>query len=103
MSQNCGLYGHIVHPRVTVMWTMVRWYRLVLTPNLSTRTLRQPPVLSADISGASRRMDEENENLVLSVPVGLQEIFNMLQNLMTWDLRRYFPLKGRCVADIYCP
>jgi hypothetical protein len=68
-SQNCGLYGPIVHPRVIVMWTMVWWYRLGLTPNLSTRALWQPPVLSGgpvnrDISGASRRVGEGNENLV---------------------------------------
>jgi hypothetical protein len=41
----------------------------VLTLNLSTRALWQPPVLSggpvsSDISGASRRMGEGNENLV---------------------------------------
>jgi hypothetical protein len=80
-SQNCGLCGPIVHPRVTAMWTMAWWYRLGLTPNLSSRALWQPPVLcgghvSRDISGASRKMGEGNENLV-SVPVGLQEIFNM--------------------------
>jgi hypothetical protein len=52
-----------------MMWTMVRWYRLELTPNSFTRVLWQPPVLSGgpvsrDISGASRRVGEENENLV---------------------------------------
>jgi hypothetical protein len=52
---------------------MVRWYLLWLTPNLSTRDLWQPPVLSdgpvrRDISGASRRMDEGNENLIYPSP-----------------------------------
>jgi hypothetical protein len=48
------------------MWTIVWWYRLGLIPNLSTRALWQPPVLSGgpDISRASRRMDEGNENLI---------------------------------------
>jgi hypothetical protein len=44
-----------------------------LTPGSSTRALWQPPVLSSspdsrDISGASRRMGEGNENLVYSSP-----------------------------------
>jgi hypothetical protein len=72
-SQNCGLYGPTVNPLVIAMWTMVWWYRPGLTPNLSTRGLWQPPVLSGGpvsrhISGASRRMDEGNENLVYSSP-----------------------------------
>jgi hypothetical protein len=72
-SQNCGLYGPIVHPRVIAMWTIVWWYRLGLTPNLSTRALWQPPVLSGDpvsrdISGASRKMGEGNEKLVYPSP-----------------------------------
>jgi hypothetical protein len=51
------------------MWTMVWWYRMGLTPNSFTRALWQPTVLSGgpvsrDISGASTRMGEENENLV---------------------------------------
>jgi hypothetical protein len=49
--------------RVIVMWTMVWWYRLGVTPNMSTRALWQPPVVSGgpvsrDISGGSRRMGE---------------------------------------------
>jgi hypothetical protein len=72
-SQNCGLYWPIVHTQVTAMWTMVWWYRLDITPNLSTRALWQPPVLSGsavsrDISEASTRMDEGNENLVYPSP-----------------------------------
>jgi hypothetical protein len=56
------------------MWTMI--YQLGLTPNLSTRALWQPPVLSGgpvsrDISGAST-MDKGNENLAY---------------LSLWDLR----------------
>jgi hypothetical protein len=47
-------------------------------------------------------MGEGNENLV-SVPVGLQEIFNMPKNLTTSDLRLYFPLEGRFAADFYHP
>jgi hypothetical protein len=51
------------------MWTMVWWYRLGLTPELSTRALWQPPVLSGgpvgrDIFGASRSIGDGNENLV---------------------------------------
>jgi hypothetical protein len=51
------------------MWTMVWWYWLRPTPNLSTRALWQPPVLSdgsviRDISRASGRVGEGNENLV---------------------------------------
>jgi hypothetical protein len=72
-SQNSGLYGPIVHRRVIAMWTMVWWYRLGITPNLSTRALWQPPVLSGgpvsgDMSGASRIMGEGNENLVHPSP-----------------------------------
>jgi hypothetical protein len=63
----------IAHPRLTAMWNIVWWYRLGLTPNSSTRVLWQPPVLcggpvSRDISGASRRMDEGNGNLVYPSP-----------------------------------
>jgi hypothetical protein len=77
-SQNSGLYEPIVHPQVTAMWAMVWWYRLGLTPDLSTRALWQPPVLSCgpvsrDISGASKRTDEGNENLVYP---------------SSWDIRR---------------
>jgi hypothetical protein len=48
---------------------MVWWYRLRLTPNLSTRALWQPLVLSGypvsrDISAASMIMGEGNDNLV---------------------------------------
>jgi hypothetical protein len=51
----------------------VRWYRLGLTPNLSTRAPWQPPVpyggtASRDICGASRIMGEGNENLVYPSP-----------------------------------
>jgi hypothetical protein len=79
-SQNCGLCGPTVHPQVIAMWTMVWWYRLGLTPNSSTRALWQPPVpsggpVSRDISRASRRMGEGNENLVYPSP---------------WDFKRYF-------------
>jgi hypothetical protein len=53
---------------------MVWWYRLRLTPNLSTRALSQPPVVSGspvsrEISGVSRRMGEGNENLVYPSPL----------------------------------
>jgi hypothetical protein len=77
-SQNCGLYGPIVHPRVIAMWTLAWWYRLGLTPNPTTRALSQPPVLSGspvngDISGVSTRIDEGNENLVY---------------LSAWDFKR---------------
>jgi hypothetical protein len=66
-------HGLIVYPRLTAVWTMVWWYRLELTPNSSTRAFWQPPVLSSgpasrDISGASRRMDEANKNLVYPSP-----------------------------------
>jgi hypothetical protein len=66
-------HGLIVYPRLTAIWTMVWWYRLELTPNSSTRAFWQPPVLSGgpasrDISGASRRMDEANKNLVYPSP-----------------------------------
>jgi hypothetical protein len=79
-SQNCSLYGPIVHPRVTVMWTMVWWYWLGITPNLSTRALWQSPVLSSDpairdISGASRRMGEGNGNLVYPSPWDFKSSF----------------------------
>jgi hypothetical protein len=68
-SQNCSLFGPIVHSRVTAMWTMVWWYRLRLTPNSFTRALWQPLVLSyspvsRDISGASKGMVEGNANFV---------------------------------------
>jgi hypothetical protein len=32
-----------------------------------------------------------------------QGIFNMPQNLTTWDLWLYFPSEGRCAADFYRP
>jgi hypothetical protein len=78
-SQNCGLYGSIVHPHVIVILTILWWHRLGLTPNSSTRALWQPPVLSGgpasrDISGASGRMDEGNKNLFYPSP---------------WDFKRY--------------
>jgi hypothetical protein len=56
------------------MWTMVWWYRLGLTPNLSTRVLWQPPVLSGgpvfrDISGASTGIEERKWEISLFAPV----------------------------------
>jgi hypothetical protein len=80
-SQNCSLYRPTVHPRVIAMRIMVWWYWLGLPPNSSTRVLWQPPVLSGgpvsrDISGASRRMGERNENLVY---------------LSLWDFKRSLP------------
>jgi hypothetical protein len=71
-------HGPIVHPWAIEMWTMVRWYRLRLTPNSFIRVLWQPPVLSGgpvsrDISGESRRMSKGNENLLYLTP---------------WDFRR---------------
>jgi hypothetical protein len=68
-SKNCGLYGFIIHLWVTAMWTMLWWYRLGLTPNLPTRALWQPPVMSdspvsRDVSGASRKIGEWNVSLV---------------------------------------
>jgi hypothetical protein len=60
-----------VHLRMIAVWTMVWWYRLGLTPNSSTRALWQQlsgGPISRDIFAASRRMDEENENLVYSSP-----------------------------------
>jgi hypothetical protein len=40
---------------------------------------------------------------LLSVSEIPQRMFNMLQNLTTWDLRLYFPSEGRCAADFYRP
>jgi hypothetical protein len=74
-SQNCSLCWPIVHSRVIVMWTMVWWCLLGLTPNLSTSAIWQQPLgllsggpVNRDISGASRRMGERNENLVSPSP-----------------------------------
>jgi hypothetical protein len=63
--------GLLFIPGWCAMCTMVWWYRLGLTPNLSTRELWQPPVLaggpvSKDISGASTKMGEGNKNLICS-------------------------------------
>jgi hypothetical protein len=71
------------------------------------RHLWQPPVISGFLPsetclervGGGRRKWEFS----LSVPVGLQEIFYMPLNLETWDLRLYFPSKGRCAADFCRP
>jgi hypothetical protein len=58
--------------------------------------------VSRDISGASGRVGEGNENLFcLSVHMGLAEIFYMPKNLTTWDLPLYLPYEGRCAADFY--
>jgi hypothetical protein len=62
------------------MWTMVWWYWLGLTPNLSIRALWQPPVLSGgpairDISGGSGRVGEGNENLVYPFPWDFKKSF----------------------------
>jgi hypothetical protein len=38
-SQNCGHYGPIVHPREILMWTMVWWYWLRLSPNCKAREI----------------------------------------------------------------
>jgi hypothetical protein len=60
------------------MWTILWWYWLRLLPYSSTRALWQPPVLLGspvirDISGASGRVGEGNENFVYQSP---------------WDLKR---------------
>jgi hypothetical protein len=67
-------------PRCFAMWTIVWWYWLRLSPNLSTRALWQPPVLPGSpdiryISGASGTVCEGNENLVYLSP---------------WDFKRSF-------------
>jgi hypothetical protein len=72
-SQKCGLYEPLFYRRLIVIWTMLWSYRLRLTHNSSTRALWQSPVLSGgpvsrDISGASRGMDEGNENVVYASP-----------------------------------
>jgi hypothetical protein len=107
-SQNCGLYGPIVHPRVTAMWTMVWWYQLGLTSNLSTRALWQPPVLSGghvsrDISGASRRMDEGNKNLVYPSPLDFKRSLTCRKILRHRTSSFASPPEGRCAADFYRP
>jgi hypothetical protein len=43
---DCGLLRAFVHPRVNFSVEHEWWYWLSLTPNLSTRALWQPPVLS---------------------------------------------------------
>jgi hypothetical protein len=80
------------------MWIMVWWYWLrsqfvyqsaLAAPN----TVRRP---CRDMSGASGRVGEGNENLVSSYPWDLKAIF-----YMTWVLRLYFPPEGRSAADFY--
>jgi hypothetical protein len=88
-SQTCGLYGPTVHPRVTAMWTMVWWYLPGLTPNLSTRALWQPQVVSGgpvswDISGASRRVEEGNENVVYQSPKDFKKSSTCRKILWHW-------------------
>jgi hypothetical protein len=66
------------------MWNMVWWYWQMLTPNLSNRALWEPPVLadgpvSRDISGASGRMGEVNENLVYPSPWDFKRSFTCLK------------------------
>jgi hypothetical protein len=94
-SQNCGLFGPIVHLQMIAMWIMVWWYLLGLTltrlPERSGSHQYCLAVLSAEIS-LQRVGDWTKEwEFNLSVPVGLQEILIMPQNLTTWDLRLYFP------------
>jgi hypothetical protein len=72
--------GLLFIPGWSAMRATVWWCWLRLTPNLSTRALWQPPVLaggpiSRDISGASGRVGEGNENLVYPSP---------------WDFKRSF-------------
>jgi hypothetical protein len=60
-------YGPIIPPRVIRYLDHGMMVSAGLTPNLSTRALWQPPVLSGDpaiqdISGASGRVGEGNEN-----------------------------------------
>jgi hypothetical protein len=85
---SCGLYRPIARPWVTVMWTMVWWYWLGLTPNLSTRALWQPLVLSSspvsrDISGTSRRMGKGNENLVYPSCGTSRDLYNAVKSYDT--------------------
>jgi hypothetical protein len=71
------------------MRTMVWWYRLGLTPNSSTRVPWQPWVLSGgpvtrDITGASRRMGEENVNLVYPSPWDCKRSLTCCKILRHW-------------------
>jgi hypothetical protein len=95
MSKNCGLYGPFVHPWVICDLDHEWWYWLGLTPNLSTRALWQPPVLSGspvsrDISGSHQyclvschprhlwsecEVGERNENLVYPSPWDIKKSF----------------------------
>jgi hypothetical protein len=107
-SQNCGLYGPTVHPRLTAMWTIVWWYRLGLTPNSSTRALWQPPVLSGGpfswhISEASRRMDEGNENLVYPSPYNFKSSLICRKMLRHGTFPLYFPSERKVCCGILSP
>jgi hypothetical protein len=106
-SQNCGLYGLIFLPGWFVMWTMVRWYSLRLTLNLSTRALWQPPVLSGcpairDISGASGRVGKGNEN---SVSPSLWDFQGLLHAVKSYDMGppALLPIRKECVLWIFIP
>jgi hypothetical protein len=98
----------IVHPRVIAVWTMVWWYRLGLTPNSSTRALWQPPVLSGgpvskEISGASRRMGEGNENLVYSSLCDFKSSFTCRKIVRHGTFPLYFPSERKVCCGILSP
>jgi hypothetical protein len=91
-------------PRWYAMWTTVWWYRLRLTPNLSTRALWLPPVLSGgpairDISRASGTVGEGNENLVCPSPWDFKRSLRCRKILRHGTFWLYFPSEGMCVAD----
>jgi hypothetical protein len=96
--------GLLFIPGWFTIWTMVWWYRLGITPNLSTRALWQSPVLSGgpvsrDISGASGRVGEGNENLVYPSPWDFKRALTCRKILRHGTFRLYFLSEGRCAAN----
>jgi hypothetical protein len=96
MSQNCGIYGPIVHPRIicdvdhgmmvlTEANTQFVYQSALAAPSTVWRScqrrhLWQPPVLSGgpairDSSGTSGRVGEGNENLVYLFPWNFKRSF----------------------------
>jgi hypothetical protein len=71
----------------------IKFQRLVLTRNLSTRALWQPPVLpggpaSRDISRASRIMGEINKNLVYPSPWDYKRSLTCVKSPALFPIRR---------------
>jgi hypothetical protein len=103
MSQNCS-HQQAYRSSPGDMWAW-KAMMMMMAAGDNTWLIHQSSmaVLLAETSGASRRNGRRSENFAYQYPKYLKGSLKFCKILMAWDLRLYFPSKGRCAADFYHP